>query len=175
MKLKKGNKRGKSDAIHAKKSKVIEKKQNPFELHVNREKFNIMNRKRNHSLGQPLVSRQKAFENRKQTLGAEYNVRNKANSFEDRRRAGYRKLPKESIYNLNDSEVLTHRGQTLGEIEQFNDFVPDNDDEMSDEEARLDGNYKLKPALLSLFIFIIFTHLYFSKIYKNCAFWRRRS
>jgi nucleolar protein 14 len=142
MKLKKGNKRGRSEAIYAKKSKVIEKKQNPFELHVNREKFNILNRRRNHSLGQPLVSRQKAFERRKETLGVEYSVRNKANVFEDKRRGGgggFHKQPKESIYNLNDSEILTHRGQTLGEIEQFDDAVPDEDDDNSDEETRLDG------------------------------------
>ncbi|KAG5670942.1 hypothetical protein PVAND_001171 [Polypedilum vanderplanki] len=140
MKLKKGNKRNKSDAIYDKKSKVIEKKQNPFELHVNREKFNILNRKRNHSLGQPLISRQKAFEKRKETIGAEYKVRNKTNVFEDKRKSGY-KLPKQSIYNLNDSEVLTHRGQSLGEIEQFDDVIPDRDDDISDEEARLDANF----------------------------------
>ena len=45
---------------------------------------------------------------------------------------------KESIYNLNDSEVLTHKGQTLAEIERFDD-VRDDEDNLSDTELRLDG------------------------------------
>ena len=143
MKAKKGKKSGKSDAIYDKKSKVIVRKENPFELHVNREKFNVLDRKTHHSFGKPLVARQNAFEKRKQTLGAEYKVKNKSNLFEDRRKTGFKKLPKESIYNLNDSEQLTHRGQTLEQIEQFDDVVPDDDDEMSDEELRLDGKYPL--------------------------------
>lgn len=140
MKNKKGNKRGKSDQIYAKKTKVIAKRENPFELHVNREKFNVLDRKTHHSFGKPLISRQKAFDRRKETIGAEYKVKNKSNSFNDNRKSGFQsKLPKESIYNLNDSEVLTHRGQTLAEIEQFDDAAPE-EEYMSDEETRLDGN-----------------------------------
>ncbi|CAG9806837.1 unnamed protein product [Chironomus riparius] len=141
MKAKKGKKGPKSDAIYDKKSKVIVRKENPFELHVNREKFNVLNRKTHHSFGKPLLARQNAFEKRKQTLGAEYKVQNKSNLFEDRRKSGFKKLPRESIYNLNDSEQLTHRGQTLEQIEQFDDARPDDDDEMSDEELRLDANF----------------------------------
>lgn len=91
-------------------------------------------------MGNPVASRQKAFERRKETIGAEYKVQNKANKFDDKRRkGGVRRIVKESIYNLNDSEVLTHHGQTLAEVETFDDIVPD-EDEMSDEETRLDGN-----------------------------------
>ncbi|KAG6798512.1 nucleolar protein 14 [Apis mellifera caucasica] len=41
---------------------------------------------------------------------------------------------KQSIYNLNDEEILTHKGQTLEEIEKFDD--PRSDDEYSDDENR---------------------------------------
>lgn len=142
MKAKKGKKRNQSDVLYAKKSKVIAKKINPFEVHKNREKFDVLNRPTNHSRGQPLVSRQLALERRKQTLGVEYKLKNKSNVFQDNRKAGF-KLPKESIYNLNESEVLTHRGQTLGQIERFDD-IPAEEEEMSEDEARLDGEFDLE-------------------------------
>lgn len=37
-----------------------------------------------------------------------------------------------SIFNLADDEILTHRGQTLSEIEKFDD--PRSDDEEEEEE-----------------------------------------
>lgn len=139
MKAKKGKKRNQADALYAKKSKVIAKKINPFEVHQNKEKFNVLNRKQTHSRGQPLISRQLALEKRKQTLGVEYKLKNKVNVFQDNRKAGF-KIPKESIYNLNDSEVLTHRGQTLAQVERFDD-VQAEEEEMSDDEMRLDGEF----------------------------------
>lgn len=137
MKTNKGKKRNIADALYAKKSKVIAKKVNPFELHRNKEKFNVLNRKTTHSHGKPLVSRQLAIDKRKQTIGVEYKLKNKANIFQDNRKTGF-KVPKQSIYNLNDAEVLTHRGQTLSEIERYDDVVPE-EEEMSDDEMRLDG------------------------------------
>ncbi|CRK88161.1 CLUMA_CG001946, isoform A [Clunio marinus] len=139
MKSTKDKKRNQSDQIYAKKNKIIKKKANPFELHQNRQKFNVLNRKTTHSKGQPLVSRKMAFEKRKQTIGVEYKLKNKANSFQDNRRQNF-KMVKDSIYNLNDTEVLTHRGQSLAEIERFDDVLPD-EEEMSDEEARLDAKF----------------------------------
>lgn len=168
MKAKGGKKFSKSEQVYAKKSKTITRKENPFELHVNREKFNVLNRKTHHSFGKPLVSRQNAFERRKQTIGAGYKDKNKSNQFEDRSKSTYKKPPKESIYNLNDTEKLTHRGQTLEEIEQFDDVLPDEDDEISDEELRLDGNghlfFKTNSKLLK--------PLNFSKLYKSSSFRR---
>lgn len=141
MKSKKGKMKSKSDMIYARKSKVIEKNLNPFDMQVRHDKFKVLNRKTSHHIGNPLLARQKAFERRKETIGAEYKIKNKSNKFEDKRRKGIgaRKITKESIYNLNDSEILTHHGQTLEEVENFDDIIPD-DDEMSDEEVRLDGN-----------------------------------
>jgi nucleolar protein 14 len=142
MKAKKGRKGNQADALYAKKTKVIAKKVNPFELHSVRDKFNILNRQKKHSLGRPTVSRSLALEKRKQTLGVEFKEKNKVNVFQDNRKAsrigGGFQAPKQSIYNLNESEVLTHGGQTLAEIERFDDHVHE-EDEMSDDEARLDG------------------------------------
>lgn len=142
MKAKKGKKSNQADSLYAKKTKVIAKKVNPFELHENKDKFNIMNRQKKHSLGRPTASRSLALEKRKQTLGVEFKQKNKVNVFQDNRRAGGGgagfQAPKQSIYNLNESEVLTHGGQTLAEIERFDDVVQE-EDEMSDDEARLDG------------------------------------
>jgi nucleolar protein 14 len=147
MKAKKGKKSNQADALYAKKTKVIAKKVNPFELHENRDKFNVMNRQKKHSLGKPTASRSLALEKRKQTLGVEFKQNNKVNVFQDHRRVnnggggGGFQAPKQSIYNLNESEVLTHGGQTLAEIERFDDVAQD-EDEMSDDEARLDGENK---------------------------------
>jgi nucleolar protein 14 len=143
MKTKKGKKRNQADSIYAKKSKVIAKKANPFELHQNREKFDVLNRIDNRSSrGKPLVSRQLALEKRKQTIGVEYKQKNKSNLFQDNRKAGF-KAPKESIYNLNESEVLTHHGQSVADIERFDDFVHEEDDH-SDDETRLNGKINSK-------------------------------
>lgn len=139
MLLNKRKRKNHSDAVHAKGSKVTVKKINPFEQQVNREKFDILNRRRNHSLGQPLISRQQALDKRKQTIGVEYKQRNKSNLFQDSRKAGF-KVPRESIYNLSEQhEHLTHRGQTLGEIERFDDMGLEEDEMSDDDGIRLNG------------------------------------
>lgn len=154
MKAKKGKKSSHADALYAKKSKVIVKKVNPFELHQSKDKFDILNRKKAHSLGKPLVSRQLALERRKQTLGVEFKLRNKSNVFQDNRKKSGFKEPRESIYNLNDSEVLTHHGQTLSQIERFDDVEAEEDD-MSDDEVRLDGEFEFTSLIpVNLMVFI---------------------
>lgn len=122
--------------MYAKKAQGVVKKVNPFELHQSIDKFEIINRRKRHSLGAPTRSRQIAFDRRKETLGKEFEIKHKSNSFKDTRKSGFR--VKESIYNLNDTEVLTHRGQTLSEIQRFDDFAHEEDEEMSDEELKLD-------------------------------------
>ncbi|XP_043588094.1 nucleolar protein 14 homolog [Bombus pyrosoma] len=126
---------------------------NPFEVHVNRNKQNVLGRKSKTDEGLPGVSRAKAIKKRKETLLQEYKLKNKDNLFLDRR-IGEKNLSlneedkalarfaaermrahkRKNIYNLNDDEVLTHRGQTLEEIEKFDD--PKSDDEYSDNESR---------------------------------------
>ena len=47
-----------------------------------------------------------------------------------------RAYKKKNIYNLNYNKVLTHRGQTLEEIEKFDD--PRNEDDYGDDESGAD-------------------------------------
>jgi hypothetical protein len=53
-----------------------------------------------------------------------------------------------SIFNLADDEILTHRGQTLSEIEKFDD--PRSDEEEEEETGKLGGEcsgYYISPFL----------------------------
>lgn len=129
---------------------------NPFEFKLSREKHNVLNRRDKNARGKPGVSRSKALQKRKRTLLEEYRTRNKANEFVDRRLgegdadmsledkmmarfAAERKShhDKANIYNLNDEEELTHFGQSLAQIEKFED--PRSDDE--DDEDKLGARF----------------------------------
>ncbi|NXV14035.1 NOP14 protein, partial [Cepphus grylle] len=124
---------------------------NPFEVKVNRQKFNILGRKTKNDVGLPGVSRSRAIKKRTQTLLKEYKEREKANVFKDKRFGEYntkispeekmirrfalerqQNYGKKNIYNLNEDEELTHYGQSLAEIEKLNDIV----DSDSDTEER---------------------------------------
>ncbi|CAH2059020.1 unnamed protein product, partial [Iphiclides podalirius] len=139
-----------------KKSEANKKKLNPFEVHINREKLKVLGKKSKHDRGLPGVSRAKAIKKRKETLGVEMKVMNKTNAFIDRRigeknnqlsaedrmiarfaaeRA--KQHSKKNIYNLADDEILTHRGQTLEQIEKFDD--PRSDEEDDDFEKKFGG------------------------------------
>ncbi|XP_038219622.1 nucleolar protein 14 homolog [Zerene cesonia] len=139
---------GLADKVHKKKADATKKKLNPFEVHINREKIKVLGKKSKHDRGLPGVSRAKAIQKRKETLGTEMKLINKTNTFIDRRigeksnnlsaedrmiarfaaeRA--KQHSKKSIYNLADDEVLTHRGQTLEQIEKFDDPRSDDEDE----------------------------------------------
>ncbi|VEN44312.1 unnamed protein product [Callosobruchus maculatus] len=149
----KNKKRSSSDKAQANKERLNSKKNlNPFEVHINREKIRVIGQKRKNDRGLPGVSRGNAIEKRKRTLLQEYKIQNKSNLFMDKRigeRNGHlteddkvmarftavriKAHNKKSIYNLADDEVLTHKGQTLSEIEKF-------DDPRSDDEDSLEGN-----------------------------------
>uniref|UniRef100_A0A8C0ZK77 NOP14 nucleolar protein n=1 Tax=Cyanistes caeruleus TaxID=156563 RepID=A0A8C0ZK77_CYACU len=133
------------------KSAMAVVKSNPFEVKVNRQKFDILGRKTKNDVGLPGVSRSKAIKKRNQTLLKEYKEREKTNVFKDKRFGEYntkmtpeekmirrftlerqQNYGKKSIYNLNEDEELTHYGQSLAEIEKLNDIV----DSDSDTEER---------------------------------------
>uniref|UniRef100_A0A8C4KXX2 NOP14 nucleolar protein n=1 Tax=Equus asinus asinus TaxID=83772 RepID=A0A8C4KXX2_EQUAS len=115
---------------------------NPFEVKINRQKFQVLGRKTRHDVGLPGVSRARAIQKRTQTLLKEYKERDKSNVFTDKRFGEYnsnispeekmmkrfaleqqRQHEKKSIYNLNEDEELTHYGQSLADIEKHNDIV----------------------------------------------------
>lgn len=129
-------------------------KNNPFEVKINRKKFDVLGRKSKHDVGLPGVSRSKAINKRKETLLKEYKQKDKSNKFIDRRFGEYdtkmdpedkilqrfamerqRTQDKKDMYNLNEEEELTHYGQSLAEMEKLNDLV-DSDSE-SDEKGLL--------------------------------------
>lgn len=143
---------------HKKKTENASVPTNPFEVHTNREKISIMGRKLKHDKGMPGVSRAKAIKRRKDTLGREYLQQHKVNKFKDERigkfgmsredaanarfiaeRLNQYKSKKQSLFNLNDNEaILTHKGQTLEQLEQFHDTISDEDD---DEIGKLDAEF----------------------------------
>lgn len=151
----KTKKKNLSESVQHKSKKQL----NPFEVHINRDKQKVLGRKSKNDRGLPGVSRAKAINRRKQNLLQEYKLQNKDNVFLDRRigeqncamsmedkaiarftTERMKVYKKESIFNLND-EILTHRGQTLEEIEKFDD--PRSDDEFSDSvvNGKLDKNF----------------------------------
>uniref|UniRef100_A0A8C6RZ18 NOP14 nucleolar protein n=1 Tax=Nannospalax galili TaxID=1026970 RepID=A0A8C6RZ18_NANGA len=120
---------------------------NPFEVKVNRQKFQVLGKKTRHDVGLPGVSRARAIRKRTQTLLKEYKERNKSNVFTDKRFGEYnsnispeekmmkrfaleqqRHHEKKNIYNLNEDEELTHYGQSLADIEKHNDIVESDSD-----------------------------------------------
>ncbi|KGL75833.1 Nucleolar protein 14, partial [Tinamus guttatus] len=120
---------------------------NPFEVKVNKQKFNILGRKTKNDVGLPGVSRSKAIKKRTQTLLKEYKEKEKSNVFKDKRFGEYntkispeekmikrftlerqQNFGKNNIYNLNEDEELTHYGQSLAEIEKLNDIVDSGSD-----------------------------------------------
>lgn len=136
------------------KAKVI----NPFEVHTNKEKFTILGRRLKHDKGMPGVSRAKATQKRKETLAQEYIKKDKTNKFTDKRvgrhgmsreqtadarfiaeRLNQFQSKRHSLYNLNDDELLTHKGQTLEEVEQYHDTISDDDDD--EELGKLDAEF----------------------------------
>ncbi|CAJ1070677.1 nucleolar protein 14 [Xyrichtys novacula] len=129
-------------------------KNNPFEVKINRKKFDVLGRKSKHDVGLPGVSRSKAINKRKETLLKEYKLKNKSNKLIDRRFGEYdtkmapedkilkrfamerqRVHDKKDVYNLNEEEELTHYGQSLAEMEKFNDLV--NSDDEAEEKGLL--------------------------------------
>ncbi|XP_021939078.1 nucleolar protein 14 homolog [Zootermopsis nevadensis] len=131
---------------------------NPFEIHVNRQKYSILGRKTKNDKGLPGIARAKAITKRKKTLLQEFRIKDKSNRFLDRRigeknsamtaedrimaRFTVERMKmhnKKSIFNLADDEILTHHGQTLNEIEKFDD--PRSDDEEEEETGKLDSTF----------------------------------
>ncbi|KAF7670421.1 hypothetical protein LDENG_00124620 [Lucifuga dentata] len=143
-------KRSLADKVRKTKTST-EIKNNPFEVKINRKKFDILGRKTKHDVGLPGVSRSKAINKRKETLLKEYKQKHKSSKFIDRRFGEYdpkiapedkilqrfalerqRVHDKKDVYNLNEEEELTHYGQSLAEIEKFS-YTVDSDDEAEEK------------------------------------------
>ncbi|KAK4875209.1 hypothetical protein RN001_011631 [Aquatica leii] len=148
----KNKKKKLAEHISNKKKLQKTKSLNPFEIHINKQKMKVLGQKLKHDRGLPGVSRAKAINKRKGTLLQEFKLMNKSNKFldkrigeknsgfteDDRAMARYAAVrikahKKASIFNLANDEVLTHKGQTLNEIEKFDDPKSDDDDDSLNE------------------------------------------
>ncbi|OCT99271.1 nucleolar protein 14 isoform X2 [Xenopus laevis] len=153
-----GKKKGKVPAaaarVVAQKART-EIRDNPFEVKINRQKFNVLGRKTGkHDVGLPGVSKTKALKRRKETILVEYQRRGKVSVFMDKRFGEYdtkltpdekmmkrfamerqRSTEKKNLYNLNEEEELTHYGQSLAGLEKLNDAVESDSD--SEERGAL--------------------------------------
>ncbi|KCV70044.1 hypothetical protein H696_03508 [Fonticula alba] len=143
--------------------------ENPFERKVTKTKFEVLGRRRPGETGRPTVARSRSEQTRKETLLVEYKSRNHKSGFKDRRfgetdanmteedrmlerfakerqRLSSRKS---SNFNLNDDDddddgadalTITHGGRSLADLDNFDDFVPSEDDIGDDDLAlgRLD-------------------------------------
>lgn len=137
----------------------MKRNSNPFEVHVNKQKFNVLGRQLKTDKGLPGVSKAKALKKRKETLLQEYKVLNKNNKFFDKRigernsamtaedriiaRFSAERMKshkRKAIFNLADDEVLTHKGQSIAEIENFEDPIV-SDEEDYNESKGLDANF----------------------------------
>ncbi|BES96458.1 Hypothetical protein NTJ_09270 [Nesidiocoris tenuis] len=136
-----------------KKSKAI----NPFEIRVNRQKFNVLGRTLKTDRGRPGLSRAKSINKRKETLLQEYKVQGKSNKFLDRRIGEFNKnmtaedkimarftaerakTHRKALFNLADDEPLTHKGRSIMELETFEDPPSDGDDDPYNR--KLDGKF----------------------------------
>ncbi|XP_001640799.2 nucleolar protein 14 [Nematostella vectensis] len=132
---------------------------NPFEVHVNKQKYEILGRKMKHDRGLPGVSRSKAMKKRQKTLLTEYKQKNKANIFVDKRfgendaemtledklmqRFTIEKQhhhAKAGIYNLEEEE-LTHLGHSLGDVGKFDDVRLSDEEDQEDEKDVQDAHF----------------------------------
>ncbi|XP_065556915.1 nucleolar protein 14-like [Artemia franciscana] len=150
-------KKGLSDKINRKKNvkPIVNVKEkvstNPFEVKINRKKFDILGRKLKEEKGLPGVARQKAVKKRQETLLPMLKDRYKTNKFidkrlgegdtsmtlEDKMMARFaaeraKTSSKKALFSLEDVDedtILTHRGQSLAELERYDDPRSDEDDE----------------------------------------------
>jgi len=130
-----------SRRLKKKSSSLPEPRNNPFEVRLNRLKHDVIGKKVKSDKGLPGVSRSKANEKRKKTLLKEYKQRFKNNVIIDRRFGEFddsitaeekmlkrftlekqKHHEKSGLYNLeDDDEELTHFGQSLSTINNFDD------------------------------------------------------
>lgn len=129
---------------------------NPFDEKVTKPKHDVLGRKIKGAVGRPGAAKASGLAQRRATLLPEWEARNRAGAFVDRRfgendanmtpedkmleryaTEKQRRAAKGAAFNLNDDdELLTHYGQSLGGMDDLADIRLGHDD---DEE----GEYKL--------------------------------
>ncbi|CAG8476065.1 4191_t:CDS:2 [Ambispora gerdemannii] len=161
---KKGNVSDAGKNLSEKRLEFIKNRVNPFEIKVTREKHEVLGRKVRGVQGRPGLKKQIGNDNRKKTLLAEIETKNKAGGVIDRRfgESNPQMTPEErmlerfakerqkrsssggggksTLYNLDDD--LTHYGQSLAEIDDFDEVdlgLSENDESTDNEKGIIDS------------------------------------
>ncbi|KAF9238829.1 nucleolar protein 14 [Melanogaster broomeanus] len=138
----------------AAKLREIQQKLNPFDVKVTKLKHDVGGRKIKGASGRPAQSKQAGMQQREKTLLKELEARGRVGGVVDRRfgendpsmsleermlerfTKERQRSSKGSAFNLDDEEELTHYGQSLSNLDDFDDIVMDDDEE--EEEGQLD-------------------------------------
>jgi len=153
---KKNKKRGNPSEVgkhdRADKLSLIKGEMNPFEMKVTNAKFEVLGRKVKGAVGKPALTKQVGEDNRKKTLLKELKNKGKTGGIVDKRfgednpnltpeekmqerftKEKQKQTRSTSLFNLEDDEEnLTHYGQSLANIDDFDEA----DLELSDSEDR---------------------------------------
>ncbi|PVF95514.1 Nop14-like protein [Serendipita vermifera] len=143
----------------AEKLKAIHEKFNPFDIKVEKLKHDVGGRKIKGVVGKPSLSKQAGLDQRKKTLLVEYEKKDKVGGVMDRRfgendptmsleermlgrfTKERQRASKGTIYNLEDQEELTHYGQSLSKLDDFDNIGLNLDDEDAEDDAgQIDAN-----------------------------------
>ncbi|EUC56175.1 Nop14 family protein [Rhizoctonia solani AG-3 Rhs1AP] len=143
-------------AKKAAKLDAIQRRLNPFDERVTRVKHDVGGRKLKGVIGRPGVSRQAGLEQRKKTLLVEYDQKDRAGGIVDRRFGENdatmtpeermlerftherQRQAKGAAFNLEDDEDLTHYGQSLNALDDFDGAGIELDDD--EESGQIDAN-----------------------------------
>ncbi|KAF7332673.1 hypothetical protein MKEN_00150200 [Mycena kentingensis (nom. inval.)] len=144
----------KDKAKRAAKLDEIHKRLNPFDVKVTKLKHDVGGRKVKGVTGKPTQSRQAGIEQRKKTLLKEYEEKGRAGGILDRRfgendpsmsveermlerfTRERQRASKGVAFNLEDEDELTHYGQSLSKLDDFDGAgLRMDEDEEEDEEA----------------------------------------
>ncbi|KAI0080858.1 Nop14-like protein [Panus rudis PR-1116 ss-1] len=135
----------------AAKLKEIQQKMNPFDTKVTKLKHDVGGRKIAGVTGRPAQSKQAGIEQRKKTLLKEYEERGRAGGIVDRRfgendptmtpeermlerfTRERQRASKGDAFNLEDDEELTHYGQSLSKLDDFDNIGLGIEDDEEDE------------------------------------------
>ncbi|KAI6034536.1 Nop14-like protein [Pisolithus microcarpus] len=142
-----------NDSSRKNKKKTSHRKLNPFDLKVTKPKHDVGGRKVKGVLGRPTQSRQTGIEQRERTLLKELEERGRVGGIVDRRfgendpsmsleermlerfTRERQRSSKADMFNLEDEE-LTHYGQSLSRVDDFDDFgIPMDDEDDDDDEG----------------------------------------
>ncbi|KAG6849311.1 hypothetical protein H0H93_009501 [Arthromyces matolae] len=142
----------------ATKLEEIHKRLNPFDTKVTKLKHDVGGRKVKGVTGKPAQSKQAGIEQRKNTLLKEFHERGRAGGIVDRRfgendpsmsleermlerfTRERQRASKGSAFNLEDEDELTHYGQSLSKLDDFDDVGLGLEDDNDEDTGKIDAD-----------------------------------